>query len=144
MPKKYLEKYPLGNKITKYFSVKNKANSEIINLENSNTANTEIINLENVNLENSKNVNLEIKLENSPKSDKEMKKKHQKFNTMLGTGLALEERVLEKRESNWRGTTASSNKVIKGGGEKEVLSVDKRRNPETRPDKSLKTPKKAK
>ena len=28
--------------------------------------------------------------------------------------------------------------------EKEVLSVDKRRNPETRPDKSLKTPKKGK
>ena len=59
---------------------------------------------------------------------------------MLGTGLALEERVLEKRESNWResnwrGTTASSKKVIKGGEEEEVLSVDKRRDPETRPDK---------
>ena len=39
------------------------------------------------------------------------------------------------RESNWRGTTASSKKVIKGGEDKEVLSVDKRRNPETRPDK---------
>ena len=47
------------------------------------------------------------------------------------------------RESNWRGTTASSKKVIKGGEKEEVLSVDKRSNPETRPDKRLKTPKKA-
>ena len=42
--KKYFDKYPLGNKITKYFSVKNKANSVIINLE---TVNLEIVNLEN-------------------------------------------------------------------------------------------------
>ena len=44
---------------------------------------------------------------------------------------------------NWRGTTASSKKVIKGGEKEEVLSVDKRSNPETRPDKRLKTPRKA-
>ena len=86
--------------------------------------------METVNLENPKNVNLEFKLENSPKSDKEMKKKHQKFNTMgrpnvgdwtssRGESIGKElMRELNWGESNWRGTTASSKKVIKGGGRK--------------------------
>ena len=84
-----------------------------------------------------------------------MEKKHQKFNTMgrpnvgdwtssRGESIGKElKRESNWRDLNWRGTTVSSKKVIKGVEKEEVLSVDKRSNPETRPDKRLKTPKKA-